>query len=241
MLRKVLLSILILLSVFAIMPFADSAARGLSRSIGLQRRHHRHHSRRWWRRHRAHMRHRQAAMSMAHRPATLTSRSVVTGPNNTPAAATVQPPAMSNGLSNGWSAMPAAANGEVKFRAKENATDQAALTVVALSRPAPAYLTSKEQRQMLSGISFAELRRSVIDKMITAGGWVNNDFEREVGGRRVFVVTAQTPAEGRSPEKAWNFYFTEVKGRIYSLATEANLQSAQRMAAEAERFIASLK
>ena len=93
---------------------------------------------------------------------------------------------------------------------------------------------------MLSGVSFAELRRSVIDKMIAAGGWVSNDYEREVGGRRVFIVTAQTPADGRSPDKAWNFYFTEVNGRIYSLATEANLQSAERMAAEAERFIATL-
>ena len=181
------------------------------------------------------MRRRQMALAMAHRAATLTVKPVASGPT-TAAAATVDVPT----LPNGWNAMPAAANGEVKFRAKENASDQAALSVVALSRPAPAYLTSKEQRQMLSGVSFAELRRSVIDKMIAAGGWVSNDYEREVGGRRVFVVTAQTPADGRSPDKAWNFYFTEVNGRIYSLATEANLQSAERMAAEAERFIASL-
>ena len=112
--------------------------------------------------------------------------------------------------------------------------------MVALSRPAPAYLTSKEQRQILGGVSFSELRRTVIDKMITAGGWVSNDYEREVGGHRVFVVTAQTPADGRQPDKAWNFYFTEVNGRIYSLSTEANVQSAERMAAEAERFIATL-
>jgi hypothetical protein len=235
MLRKVALSILILLSVVAIMPFADSAARGLGRSVGTMR-HHRHHSRRWWRRHRAHMRHRQASQAMAHRPATLTVQPVVTGPTTTPVAA-VQAPTVANG----WNAIPAAANGELKFRAKENTSDQAALTVVALSRPAPAYLTSKEQRQMLSGVSFSELRSTVIDKMIAAGGWVNNDYVRDVDGRRVFVVTAQTPADGRSPEKAWNFYFTEVNGRIYSLATEASMQSAQRMAGEAEKFIASLK
>ena len=36
MLRKLALSILILLSVVAILPFADSAARGLSRSVGMQ-------------------------------------------------------------------------------------------------------------------------------------------------------------------------------------------------------------
>jgi hypothetical protein len=128
----------------------------------------------------------------------------------------------------------------MKFRTDGTGSDKAALSVVALSRPAPAYLTSKEQKQILGGVSFAELRRTVIDKMIAAGGWVNNDYEREVGGHRVFVVTAQTPADGRAPDKTWNFYFTEVNGRIYSLSTEANVQSAERMSAEAERLISNL-
>ena len=94
---------------------------------------------------------------------------------------------------------------------------------------------------MLGGVSFTELRRIVIDKMITSGGWVNNDYEREVGGHRVFIVVAQTPADGRSSEKVWNSYFTEVNGRIYSLTTEASVQSSERMAAEAEAFITSLR
>jgi len=242
MLRKAILSLLVMFSLVAVMPFADSAARGLGRSVGLHRRHHRHHSRRWWRRHRALLRRRQAA-ALAHRLGAMSARPVLVAPIDTRIISNASTPAAPVAAvvdSKGWSAMPPAANGEVRFRAKENTTDQAALTVVALSRPAPAYLTSKEQRQMLSGVSFTELRRSVIDKMIKAGGWVNNDYEREVAGRRVFVVTAQTPAEGRSPEKTWNFYFTEVNGRIYSLATEANVQSAQRMASEAERFIGSL-
>jgi hypothetical protein len=234
MLRKILLSILILLSAVAVLPIAESAARGLGRSMSYQR-HQRWHSRRWWRRHRARMRRLQAARAMAHRAATLRVKTAVVEPVVAPAA-----PVATAQLENGWNRMPASANGELKFRANANPADQAKLSVVALSRPNPAYLTQKEQRQMLSGVSFSELRRTVIDKMITAGGWVSNDYEREVGGRRVFVVTAQTPADGRSPEKAWNFYFTEVNGRIYSLATEANLHSAERMSAEAERFIASL-
>jgi len=180
------------------------------------------------------MRRRQAALAMAHRNAA--SMAKPTGTNPTVAPATVTVPE----LSNGWTSLPAAANGEKKFRASSNPSDQAALSVVALSRPAPAYLTNKEQRQLLSGVSFSELRRTVIDKMIASNGWVSNDYEREVGGRRVFVVTAQTPADGHSADKAWNFYFTEVNGRIYSLTTEANLHSAERMASEAEKFIASL-
>lgn len=239
MFRKIALSILILVSVVAVLPFADSAARGLGRSMGMQS-HHRRHSRKWWRRHRARLRRQHAARAMAHRANALRVKPTVLQPAAAPSAAPAAI-AQSQQLANGWNSLPVAANGEMKFRASANASDQARLSVVALSRPNPVYLTNKEQRQMLSGVSFTELRRSVIDKMIAAGGWVNNDYERQVSGRRVFVVTAQTPADGRSPDKAWNFYFTEVNGRIYSLATEANLHSAERMAAEAEKFIASLQ
>lgn len=230
MLRKILLSLLILVSVITILPFAESAAHGIRQSVGMQRRHHRRHSRRWWRRHR---RLRRAAL--AHR-----NRSLVAGTPATHNAAPASAPVLSQ-LPNGWNALPAA-NGEMRFRASSLGTaDQAALKVVALSQPNPAYLAPKERRQMLGGVSFSELRRIVIDKMITAGGWVNNDYEREVGGHRVFVVTAQTPADGRTSEKVWNSYFTEVNGRIYSLTTESSLQSSERMAAEAEEFIASLR
>jgi hypothetical protein len=143
----------------------------------------------------------------------------------------------------GWNSLSMAKGGEMKFRTNNGAgadPGQASLSVVALSRPTPGYLTAREQRRLLSGVEIANLRRIVIDKMIAAGGWVTNDFEREVTGHRVFVVTAQTPADGRSAEKSWNFYFTEVNGRIYSLTTNTPAQFADRMGIEAERFIASL-
>jgi hypothetical protein len=229
--RRIALSILIVLSVVTILPFADSAARGIQQSISMHRRHHRRHSRRWWRRHRALMRRRHAA-AMAHRNATLAMKPGTLS-NATSTAGLSELPA-------GWNSLAAAPNGEMKFHPSGNGSEKAALSVVALSRPSPAYLTNREQKQILGGVSFAELRRTVIDKMIAAGGWVSNDYEREVGGRRVFVVTAQTPADGRSSDKSLNFYFTEINGRIYSLSTEANVQSAERIAAEAERFISTL-
>jgi hypothetical protein len=232
MLRKILLSLLILVSIIVILPFAESAAHGIRQSVSMQSRRHHRHSRRWWRRHR---RLRRAAQAHRNRPL-VTAAPVA----STPAMRTS---AVLSQLPNGWNALPAAANGEQRFRASAagSATDLAALAVVAESQPSPAYLAPKERKQMLGGVSFSELRRIVIDKMITSGGWVNNDYEREVGGHRVFIVTAQTPADGRSSEKIWNSYFTEVNGRIYSLTTEASLQSSERMAAEAEKFIASLR
>lgn len=231
MLRRIALSLLVLISVITVLPLVDSAAHGIGHNSGVQRRHHRH-SRRWWRHHRAMMRRRLAAR--AHRNALLIAQPNVIAPTASSAANAPQAPS-------GWTALPAA-NGQLRFRANApgNAPGQAALSVVALSRSAPAFLTLKEQKQMLAGVSFSELRSTVIDKMIKEGGWVTNDYEREVGGRHVFVVTAQTPGDARTPDLAWNFYFAEVSGRIYSLATQAGLQSAERMAAEAERFIATL-
>ncbi len=138
---------------------------------------------------------------------------------------------------------PTVANGaEVRFRTESgaNVPSQATLAVVARSRPNPAYLTQREQRTMLAGVSFSDLRRIAIDKMINAGGWVINDYERRVNGARVFVVIAQTPSEGRTPEKSWNFYFAEVDGKIYSLTLNTALQFSDSLAAEGEKFIASL-
>ena len=114
------------------------------------------------------------------------------------------------------------------------------LSVVALSRPNPVFLTPREEKQMLGGTSVSDLRRIVIDKMINSGGWVTNDFVRELNGARVFVVTARTPKDKNNPEKTWTFYFTEADGRIYGLTTDAPVDSAERMSTEAERFINKL-
>jgi hypothetical protein len=92
---------------------------------------------------------------------------------------------------------------------------------------------------MLAGIAFSDLRRIVIDKMINAGGWVTNDFERNVNGARVFVVIARTPADGRSPEKAWNFYFAEVDGKIYRLTLNTPVEFGDRLPVEGEKFLNS--
>jgi len=141
----------------------------------------------------------------------------------------------------GWNNPILANGGEVRFRAESGASipSQGSLSVVARSRPNPAYLTQREQRTMLAGVSFSDLRRIVIEKMINAGGWVINDYERQVNGARVFVVIAQTPSDGRSPEKSWNFYFAEVDGKIYSLTLNTPLQFSDRLAAEGERFLSS--
>jgi hypothetical protein len=236
MLRTITLSLLLLISVGLMLPFASSTAHGIRQSYISKHHHHYRHSRAWWRRHRARMKRRHAA-AQAHRKTTL-------GPVLNSAANSGGTPAVFPKLPSGWNIQATAGNAEMKFRTETGngaAPGQAALSVVALSRPNPGYLSSREQHRMLGGVSFSDLRRIVIDKMVAGGGWVINDYEREMTGHRVLVVTAQTASDGRSPEKAWNFYFTEINGRIYSLTTNTPLQASDRMALEAEKFIASLQ
>src|SRR6267142_618552 len=222
MLRKITLSLLLLVLVGVMLPLAGSLAHGLRQSIEMSSSvHHRHHSKAWWRRHRARMRKRRAA-ALAQRNAILSASLL-----NTDAT----------------SGAHAAGNSELRSTATNliSGSGTMAVSVVALSRPNPTFLTAREEKRMLAGVAVADLRRIVIDKMMVSNGWVTNDFVREVNGNRVFVVTAQTPKDAQSPEKAWSFYFTEAGGRIYGVTTNAPLEFSDRMAGEAERFIGSFR
>jgi hypothetical protein len=234
MLRTITLSLLMLIAVGVMLPFG-STAHGLRQNFSAnQQRHHRHHSRAWWRRHRARLRLRRAA-ALAHRNAPLAPVFASAG---NPGMATLALPK----LPAGWDKPTMVNSGELKFRTENNAAlpGQGSLAVVARSRPNPGYLTQREQRTMLAGVSFSDLRRIAIDKMINAGGWVINDYERQINGGRVFVVIAQTPSDGRSPDKSWNFYFAEVDGKIYSLTLNTPLQFADKLPLEGEKFLESL-
>ena len=238
MLRKVTLSLLMLISVVVILPFADSAAHGLRQSSAYQQqRRYRRHSRAWWRRYRARlkMRRANAVAALAHRKTQLGP--ILSEPTDKIVKGVL--PA----LPTGWTTPVVSNNGELRFRTESNsvAPSQASLAVVARSRPAPAYLTHREQTRLLAGVSFSDLRRIVIDKMINSGGWVINDYERNVEGARVFVVIAQTPSDGKNPDKSWQFYFAEVEGKIYSLTLNTPVQFSDRLASEGEKFISSLR
>lgn len=239
MLRTITLSLLMLVTIGSMLPFDESTAHGIRQSAASKRqnghRYHRH-SRAWWRRYRARLRRRRAA-ALAHR------RLLLAPELPQPKAAGAKSTSLIPNLPAGWNRETRTGSSEIKFRTSAESGSvpgQAALTVVAQSRPNPGYLTQREERRMLAGTAVTDLRRIVIDRMITAGGWVVNDYQREMAGYRVFVVTAQTPSDARSPEKSWNFYFTEVNGRIYSLTTNTPRQFSDRMAADAEKFLGSL-
>lgn len=100
----------------------------------------------------------------------------------------------------------------------------------------PANLRSKT----VGGVSTGSLRRTVIDRMIREEGWVVNDYQKEVGGKRVYVVVAQSPGAGGAVQSRL-FYFTEVDGKIYSVATNAPNDNSRRFELESERVITSLQ
>jgi hypothetical protein len=111
---------------------------------------------------------------------------------------------------------------------------------VALSAAELAGAPVGPKTKSVGGLSVTALRRTVIDRMVAEGGWVTNDFVQEMQGRRVFVVLAQTGAPG-SPAQSWAFYFTEIDGRVYSLATTAPVEFAAPLASGSEQFMASLQ
>jgi len=271
MLRPIAIALILVLSVSVMLPFANSAHGLRQTVEVGKRRHHRYRSRAWWRRYHARLRQKRLAAELAHRNATLSlpqnlSVADLQGlsgpqlpslPSNSAAPATLAPPEMTTAqvaaISNAAHASPVVSNGETRPRVvnpghpafkSAPATPLPGtmnLAVVAMSRANPAFLTSREEKKMLGGVAIADLRRMVIDKMVASGGWVVNDFVREVKGNRVFVVTARTPKDALTPEKAWTFYFTEAGGRIYGLTTDAPAEFAERMTNEAERFIESLR
>jgi hypothetical protein len=254
MLRATALSLLVLFSIATMLPLAHSSAHnsGSSAVSHRKKKRIRRHSRAWWRRYRAHLR-RKRAMQLQNAPKPY-------APENSRDDAALSPnaSAMTGGTYNdprgifsltlpgGWTSRPVSANGETMFRIYApggRPVGRAVLSVVPSVAASDGALSARARARALGGVPMADLRRTVIDKMIAMNGWVINDLEREINGRRVLVVIAQTAesSDGRTPQQSWAFYFTEMDGRIYSLATSTPLEFADRLALESEQMMASFR
>src|SRR5229473_140678 len=254
MLRRIALSLSMLAALVVILPLATSTAHNLRFQFAASS-HHARHSRAWWRRHRAMMRRRRALLArrrelLAQRRGGVTPSAVAKTSDNHTALPTALPGGVySDGafaipLPEGWS--PGSTNnGASSFRIMSPSGMPEANATLAVAVPASTngnQPIGREQRNMLGGVSFSDLRRTVIDRMISSGGWVVNDRQRDIHGRRVFQVIAQTPAtsDGK-PEQVWNFYFTEIDGRIYSLTTHTAGSFTEKLAADAELFLSNFR
>jgi hypothetical protein len=130
-------------------------------------------------------------------------------------------------------------SGELQFRVDNNAGAQIGSASISVVGPAMGDSTDRGPMKTVGGVPTTSLRRDVINRMIRENGWVVNDYQKEIGGRKVYVVVAQSQNSGRVDSRM--FYFTEVDGRIYSVTTTSGANDAEHLAEESEKVINSLQ
>lgn len=142
----------------------------------------------------------------------------------------------------GWKRGNVSSN-ELQYRVDDDNGAQVGSASISLVGPAAAVdstTVTNTRNKTVGGIPTNSLRSTVIDRMIKENGYVVNDFQKEIGGKKVYVVVAQS--EGASGVVQYRvFYFTEVEGRIYSVSTISNTNSAERIVQESEKLIDSLQ
>jgi hypothetical protein len=265
--RTLYISIIVLVLITGGLPVTVSLAKWSRRAAVERHRRHRRHSRAWWRRHRALQRARreraeqrqqgqQTAVGHSAAPSLALpvpgARVLVI--DNTPLRVTAGVAAAAGGVRasqlpfnfqvpGNWTPLAKAPAGVAAYSIRTpdgRAAGVGLISPVTLSASDLAAAPASARAKSIGGLPVAALRRTVIDRMVAEGGWVTNDSIREMHGRRVFVVVAQTGAPG-APTKAWAFYFTEIDGRVYSIATTAPVEFAEPVAAGSEQLMASLR
>ena len=257
--RPILLAIIIISLVATGLPVSDSLAHWSRRAHVHRKSKHRRarHSRAWWRRRRAALRQRQqrdARRRFARRSsdaanAESTQRAAVLqkpkGKARIVAASKeVQGPRAPFDLAapSNWRGASAGAPGAMRFTLNTPDGRSAGTAHIAPVSLSGAEIAAASARgKALAAVPFGTLRRIVIDRMVLESGWVVNDIERTIQGRRVYVVLAQSSGAGGAASQSWTFYFTELGGRVYSLLTIAPVEFAAPVAADAEQVLASLR
>jgi hypothetical protein len=136
-----------------------------------------------------------------------------------------------------WLCVSSTLGGEYKFSLRTSDGHQSGVAVWSHLN-LPAQPLADRRNRSLAGVAHSSLRRTVIDRMVLEGGWVVNDFEREIAGQKVFVVVAQSESNG--VRRAWTYYFVDLDGQLFSLATTSPAEFADSVAAEAEQTLSAL-
>jgi hypothetical protein len=131
-------------------------------------------------------------------------------------------------------------NSELQFRVDDDSGAQIGSASISVVGPATSADSSNGRNKTVGGVPTNSLRSTVIDRMIKENGWVVNDYQKEIGGKKVYVVVAQSEGAGGAIQSRM-FYFTEVDGRIYSVSTTAPTNSTERIVQESEKVIDSLQ
>jgi hypothetical protein len=246
--RAIALTLALLIGIGTIIPLGtDYAEAGPRKSKKYKKpKKVKKYSKRWWRQYRARMK-RKRALQARRRAMRLrqlrmakkfghgkrTAKPVVAAkPSSAPETQAAVLPS-GQAAPAGWK-RGASSSGEVNFSV-DNGNGSASISVVG---PATGETIDSGRNRTVGGVSTTALRREVINRMIRENGWVVNDYQKSIGNRSVYVVVAQSQTGGRVQSRM--FYFTEADGRIYSVATNAAADAADRIAAESEKVIFSL-
>lgn len=236
MLRAIVLSLMLITAVSATLPIGESYARWKGdTSVNARQRHGKHYQRNrraWLRRKRAQQR-RQRALAAWRKRQQQAMQSTSTS-NQNPELAKLQ----TTQLPQGWT-MIKATGGETRYLMRDARGAESNIVLSSLTSPTPNTLQAETRRRALGGIAHTDLRRRVIDRMISEGGYVTNDMEKIVGGQKAFVVIAETKQAGVA--RSVNYYFVEVGGGVYSIATDSTSDNLKPVAAQVESVVAALR
>ncbi|CAN5470479.1 hypothetical protein BH10ACI2_BH10ACI2_12390 [soil metagenome] len=255
--RAIALSLALLIGIGTIIPLATQETEAGPRKHRKHRKHYKKYSKGWWRQYRARMKRKRALQ--AHRRAlrlrqlrlakaraanrTNPQRAKASSPATAKAAApdTTAPTVLPSGdpAPSGWKASQTTAS-ELQFRVDNSSGDQVGSASISVVGPAVTQPTENFRGKSVGGVATSALRREVIDRMVRENGWVVNDYQKDIAGQPVYVVVAQSQAKNGALQSRV-FYFTEVDGRIYNVATNSPVQEAERLAEESEKVINSLK
>jgi hypothetical protein len=255
MIRAIALSLALLIGIGAIVPLATDYAEAGSRKYRKGKKYkkakkYKKYSKAWWRQYRARQ---QRKKSLAARRRALRLRQIRLartrnqGTSDKSNAVAVKKPVetrtpalLPSGAPapQGWVSDQSSAS-ELQFRVADGTGSPLGSASISVVGSASGDTVDTGRNRAVGGVPTSSLRREVINRMIRENGWVVNDYQKEIGGQKVYVVVAQS--QQGSGVQSRMFYFTEVEGRIYSVATNAPNNNAERLAEESEKVINSLQ
>jgi hypothetical protein len=256
MIRAIALSLALLLGIGIIVPLAtDYAEAGAKkhRKYAKKKKKVKKYSKQWWRQYRARMKRKNSLQSrkrqMRLRQLRLAKARIESG--NTADKNSKQAVQKQAKEDNSPAILPTgdkapqtwkrkqSTQSELQFNVADESGAQLGQASISVVGPTMGADDNNGKTKTVGGVPTVSLRRNVIDRMIQENGWVVNDYQKEIGGKKVYVVVAQSEgAGGRIQSRV--FYFAESDGRIYSVSTNAPTDSSERLAEESEKVINSL-
>lgn len=258
MIRAIALSLALLIGIGTIIPLAtDYAEAGAKkhRKYAKKKKKIKKYSKRWWRLYRARMNRRKALLARKRalrlrqiRLARLKQKTVNGDKTVKNSKQTVQkslkedntPAILPSGETapKSWKKSQSS-QAELQFRVDDENGSQLGSASISVVGPSMGSDENNGKVKTVGGVPTTSLRRNVIDRMIKENGWVVNDYQKEIGGKKVYVVIAQSEGAGGSIQSRV-FYFAEADGRIYSVSTNSPNDTSERIAEESEKVINSL-